>query len=248
MIKTLNGFSVEKTLVEEFNKHIPRGYRFRKIREYLKNMDTTTDISPRNAKDVAIYPIRLSEEDSNKINNIIRSHSQRGIKLSGSDIISFIIGEINEHQIRVRDTMNTSFIVDESVYLELIKALNGSIINLSFEEYVLNDYIEPNIEYILTHKPEKKKTMPMLVDKTVLKKLDTIKTKIAEETGKNIPRSNIFRDIIYQMIRHLNNSDEEITQLQNRILEDLDALKSIGGHEAIKEIIDNIRHNYLLKS
>lgn len=248
MIKTLNGFSVEKPLVEEFIKHIPRGYRFRKIREYLKNMDTTTVISPRNAKDVAIYPIRLSEKDSNKINNIIRSHSQRGIKLSGSDIISFIIGEINEHQIRVRDTMNTSFIVDESVYLELIKALNGSIINLSFEEYVLNDYIEPNIEYILTHKPEKKKTISMLVDKTVLKKLDTIKTKTAEETGKNIPRSNIFRDIIYQMIRHLNNSDEEITQLQNRILEDLDSLKSIGGHEAIKEIIDNIRHNYLLKS
>lgn len=248
MTKTLSGFSIEKAIIEEFNKHIPRGYRFRKIREYLKGMKTSTVIKPRNAKDVAIYPIRLSEEDSNKINDVIHFNSQKGIKLSGSDIVSFIIGEINEHQIRVRDTMNTSFIIDESVYFELIKALKGSTINLSFEEYVLNDYKEPNVEYILSHKPGIKKTMPMLVDKSVIKKLDAIKAEIVEDTGKNIPRSNLFRDIIYQMIRHLNNSDEEITQLQNRILEDLESLKSIGGHEAIQEIIANIKHNYLLES
>jgi len=248
MTKTLSGFSIEKAIIEEFNKHIPRGYRFRKIREYLKEMKTSTVIKPRNAKDVAIYPIRLSEEDSNKINEVIHFNSQKGIKLSGSDIVSFIIGEINEHQIRVRDTMNTSFIIDESVYFELIKALKGSTINLSFEEYVLNDYKEPNVEYILSHKPERKKTMPMLVDKSVIKKLDAIKAEIIEDTGKNVPRSNLFRDIIYQMIRHLNNSDEEVTQLQNRIFEDLDALKSIGGHEAIREIMNKIKNDYLLET
>ncbi|MEW4242286.1 hypothetical protein Q0N51_25165 [Priestia megaterium] len=248
MTKTFSGFSVEKTTIEEFNKHVPRGYRFRKIREYLKEMATNTIIKPRNAKNVAIYPIRLSQADNAKINDIIHFNSQKGFKLSGSDIITFIIGEINEHQIRVRDTMNTSFIIDESVYLDLIKALKGSTINLSFEEYVLNDYKDPNIEYILTHKPVKKKTMPMLLDKAVIKKLDDIKGKIATETGRNIPRSNLFRDVISQMIVHLNNSDEEITQLQNRILDDFESLNSIGGHEAIKEIIDNIKHSYSLKS
>lgn len=224
MSSVLNGFSVEKKIIDNMNEKIPKGYRFKKIRQYIRDMQATTTIKAREAKSVIIYPIRIDEEDKRKIHDIVTYNNSIGNKITSSDVISFIIEEVIEKKVRIRNTTNTSFTIDKSVYIELIKVLKGSTINLTFEEYVIHDYKHPDIKYILSHKPKEKKTMPMLIDKSVLKIIDSIKEDIIKQKGKKISRSDLFRDIVNQMIFNFSNSEEEVVSLQKRILEEFDLL------------------------
>src|SRR6476661_8722587 len=108
MSKQLVGFSVRNDLLNTFNETVPRNYRYRKIREYLRNMDEHINIKAEISKDVSIYPIRLDEMDQIKLNAIIVNNSSKGNKISGSDIMGYIIKQIISMPIRIRDTMHTS--------------------------------------------------------------------------------------------------------------------------------------------
>ena len=242
MSKELVGFSVSNSLLNKFNDNVQRNYRYRKIREYIKNLNDNIEIKSSISKDVSIYPIRLDEIERRKINRIVINNSSKGNKVTGSDVISYVINEINSMPVRIRDTMHTSFTLDANVYQELVTLLKGDIINLSFEEFVLNDYKTPNIEYIKSYKSIDPKAIPILLDKSVIKLLDQIKDSVSNIVGKKVSRSNIIRDAINQMIVSFKNEDNEVIQLQEKIMNDILSLKSIGGEKVVKELIEEVQN------
>ena len=242
MTKQLIGFSVQNDIVQEFNHIVPRNYRSRKIREFLKGLDIDLIIKPSKAKNISICPIRLEQTEQEKINLIVINNAKRGSKINSSDVISYIMSQIHSMPVRTRDTMHTTFTIDINMYKELISLLKGDIINLSFEEFVLNDYKKPDTEYIKSYKSDESKAIPILIDKKVIQLLDEVKDKVINETMKKIPRSSIIRDVIHQMIETFKNNDDEIIYLQEKIMNDIVSLKSLAGEESVQELIKEIKN------
>ncbi|WP_048882977.1 hypothetical protein [Bacillus sp. 445_BSPC] len=242
MSKQLVGFSVQNDIIQEFNDTVQRNYRSRKIREFLKGLDVDIIINPSNAKNVSICPIRLEHTEQEKINHIVINNAKRGFKINSSDVISYIMSQISSMPVRTRDTMHTTFTIDINMYKDLISLLKGDIINLTFEEFVLNDYKKPDIEYIKSYKTDESKAIPILIDKKVIQVLDKVKDDVINVTMKKIPRSSIIRDVIHQMIENLKNNDDEIIYLQEKILNDIVSLKSLAGEESVQELIEEVKN------
>ncbi|MCT1389883.1 hypothetical protein M4D76_16425 [Peribacillus frigoritolerans] len=242
MEKKLVGFSVQNDIIKKFNHTVQRNYRTRKIREFLKTLGVDIIIQPSNAKNVSICPIRLERTEQEKINTIVINNAKRGFKINSSDVISYIMLQISTRPARKRDTMHTTFTLDTNMYKELISLLKGDVINLTFEEFVLNDYKKPDIEYIKSYKTDESKAIPILIDKNVIEALDKVKDHVINVTKKKVPRSGIIRDVIHQMIESLKNNDDEIIYLQEKIMNDIVSLKSLAGEESVQELFEEVKN------
>ncbi|MGZ9869591.1 hypothetical protein ACU3L3_14325 [Priestia endophytica] len=245
MQRELMALSVDANSIDRFHDHIPIRHRSKKIRDYLKDMKMNEQIKKVNEEvNTIFYPVRLTKGERNKLEKIVHENCSRGNMITTKDVMTYIINAINSEPIDNREIVHTSFRLDASQYQRLSFLLKGEFINISIEEFILNEYKEPDDSFILHHSPdsEKLKIVPLHLDKKVVSHIDDIARSIGNAHNRTITRVKVVRDIVNQMINKLEAENPEVMYLQERITADIHSLFTLGGEEALTEIIQQIEN------
>ncbi|KYG33460.1 hypothetical protein [Priestia endophytica] len=243
MQRELMALSVNAVSIDKFHGHVPIRHRSKKIRDYLKNMKIDEQIEKINEEvNTIFYPVRLTKGERNKLEKIVHENCSRGNMITTKDVMTHIINAINSKPMNEREIVHTSFRLDTKQYERLSFLLKGEFINISIEEFIMNEYKQPDDSFILHHSPnpEDVKTVPLHLDKKVVERIDEIGHNISQAHNRTLTRVKIVRDIINQMVNKLESEDPEVMYLQERITADIHSLVSLGGEEALTEIVQQI--------
>lgn len=233
-------FSLPPELLVEFNKVIPP-YRGKKIfRNFLLNeYQLPENIAELLKEDnVEIQPYRMTDEEIDKINDLINQSALKGIRVNRSVIMRSVIKEIiNKYKaspIIISEQKAQRFKVPVGTISSLNKLL-GSNANRTFElsSFIMEDYVPSNV--FPSVRNEQQEDLFLQTDIEVFEKLDDY---AAEYNFKRGGRAKIFRDSVIQFIKTLENGSPKKAQLDQKIKRVIEEYKQIENIDSIKENIE----------
>ncbi len=233
----LCSYNIPSMLIKDFKKVIPP-YKGKKIfRSYLLNeysLPSSLDDFQKEIVDPEVHPFRMSKEEINKIDLLLRNAEKIGYSISKSalmrDILTCLVDQYRNKPIEVSEQKKQRFYIPKGSKKRISNLISNRNLTFELSNFIVEQYI-PSGNFSSMRNQEQE-DFTFKTDMYVFEVLDEIAKSYGFKKGG---RAKVFRDAIQEFEKNLVQNSPKKNILKQELQNILEQYKEIEEPEVIKE-------------